>query len=296
MVLRLGLVGYGRWGRKIEQTLLSFPNLSVTVIARGEKPVIGLDGVLIATQSANHADAALPYLEAGVATFIEKPMATTVSDAGRMRDAARRSGAPVFVGHVYLHHPAFMSALEFLPSLGAIRYVLCEGMNNQPRTDSSVLWDWLPHHLSMARSVFACDPGSVAAWSLSDGSTPLAAVAKFHYGNAPLVSMISWLSLVPRMQMTIVCDNGTLLFDDKAAGRQLTLYDRQGEASNPLYPEELPLTREMSAFLNLIRSGKADSRQIEAGFANVCAIAAVQESIGLGGRALDILTLEPVDS
>ena len=155
MALRLGLVGRGRWGRNIERTLLTFPDVSVAVIAKGENPRTGLDGVLIATQSAVHAEIALPYIEAGIATFIEKPMTTAPADAERIRNAAERSGAIVFVGHILLYHPAFLAALDLLPSLGTVRYLLCEGMNGNPRTDSSVLWDWLPHDLSIARAIFA---------------------------------------------------------------------------------------------------------------------------------------------
>src|SRR4029079_18976719 len=124
MALRLGLVGRGRWGQNIERTLLSLPDVSVLHIARGQSPPAGLDGVLIATQSATHAAVALPYIKAGIATFIEKPMATSVSDAEQIRDAAGLSGAPVFVGHIFLFHAAFLAALELLPTLGTVRYLL----------------------------------------------------------------------------------------------------------------------------------------------------------------------------
>jgi len=288
MVMRLGLVGCGRWGRNIEQTLLSFPDVSVTAIAKGESPPAGLDGVLIATQSATHAQTALPYIEAGVATFIEKPMTTAVSDAERICDAAKRSGALVFVGHIFLYHPAFLAALELLPKLGAIRYLLCEGMNDNPRTDSSVLWDWLPHDLSMARAIFGRDPDSVATWSLSGGSMSEAALSKFQYGNTPVVSTTSWLSPVRRKRTIIECEKATLIFDDNAE-RRLTLYGKQGgELSYPAYRDELPLTREMGAFLQAVRSGRADASHLEMGAGIVRAIAAAEESLGLGGQLVTI--------
>jgi predicted dehydrogenase len=287
MTLRLGLVGRGRWGQKIERTVLSFPDVSVRIIGKEEAPPEGLDGVLIANQSAAHAQAALPYIEAGVPTFIEKPITTTVVDAERIRDAAKRSGAVVFVGHIFLYHPAFIAALQLLPSLGAIRYLLCEGTNDVPRTDSSVLWDCVPHDLSMAHAIFGHNPDRVAAWSLSGGVKSQAAVSIFQYGNTPLVSTVSWLSPVRRRQTTIVCENATLVFDDKAA-RQLALYGKNGEVSHPVYSNELPLTLEMHAFLQAIRSGNADASHVEMGVAIVRAIAAAEESIGLGGRAVAI--------
>jgi predicted dehydrogenase len=287
MALRLGLVGRGRWGRNIERTLLSFPDISVTTIAKGESPPAGLDGVLIATQSATHAQAALPYIEAGVATFIEKPMTTTVSDAERIRDAVKRSGTVVFVGHIFLYHPVFLAALKLLPALGAIRYLLCEGLNDSPRTDSSVLWDCLPHDLSMALAIFGRDPDSVATWSLSGGSKPEAALSRFQFGNTPVISTISWLSHVRRKQMTVVCEKGTLVFDDKAE-RRLALYGKQGELSHPAYSDDLPLTREMGAFLQAVRSGRTDTSHIEMGVGIVRAIAAAEKSMGLGGQSVII--------
>ena len=287
MTLRLGLVGRGRWGRNIERTLLSFPDVSVTSIAKGEKPSAELDGVLIATQGATHAETALPYIKAGIATFIEKPMATSVSDAERIQDAAKRSGALVFVGHIYLYHPAFLAALELLPSLGVIRYLLSEGMNDNPRADSSVLWDWLPHDLSMARAIFGREPDSVTAWSLAGGTKPEAALSKFQFGGTPLVSTISWLSPVRRKRLTIVCEKTTLIFDDKAEQR-LVLYGRLGELTYPTYSDELPLTRELEAFLRAVRLGRAEASQIEIGAGIVRAIVATEESINLGGQLVRI--------
>lgn len=287
MALRLGLVGHGRWGRNIERTLLTFPDVSVVVIAKGEKPPVRLDGVLIATQSATHADTALPYIEAGIATFIEKPMATTLADAERIRDAAGRSGAIVFVGHIFLFHPAFLAALELLPPLGAVRSLLCEGMNNSSRTDSSVLWDWLPHDLSIARAIFRRDPDSVTAWNLSGGARPEAAMAKFQFGSTPVVSTISWLSPMRRRLVAIACDNATLMFDDIAA-RRLALHGKQGELTYPAYSNELPLTREMAAFLQAVRSGRADAGHIHTGLSIVRAIAAAEKSIALRGQFVTI--------
>ena len=287
MTLRLELVGHGRWGQNIERTLLSFPHVSVTNIAKGERPPAELNGVLIATQSATHAANALPYIEAGIATFIEKPMATSVSDAERIRDASKRSGAIVFVGHIFLYHPAFLAALELLPSLGGIHYLLCEAMNNSPRTDSSVLWDWLPHDLSMARAIFGRDPESVNAWSLSGGTKPQAVLSKFQFGDTPVISMISWLSQVRRKRTTVVCEKATLVFDDKA-DRRLVLYNKQDKLTYPAYSDEPPLTRELSAFLQAVQSGTADAPHIEIGFGIVRSIVAANESLDFGGRSIII--------
>jgi predicted dehydrogenase len=288
MDLRLGLVGYGRWGRNIERTLLSFPNVSLTILARNDKPALGLDGVLIATPSATHAEIALPYIEAGVAVFIEKPMCTSVADAQRIVDTATRCGGLVFVGHLYLHHPGFLAALDQLPKLGAIRYVLGTGMNENPRPHGSVLWDWLPHDLSMASALFGHDPSDATSWSLEGGAKPRAAICKFTFGAASVVASSSWLSPIPRRATTIFGDNGTLIFDNTAE-RKLSFFQRSGhEPVYPSYSDELPLTCELRAFLAAIRSGTADLSSAALGARIVSAIAAAEESIGLGGKPVKI--------
>jgi predicted dehydrogenase len=102
-----------------------------------------------------------------------------------------------------------------------------------------------------------------------------------------MVATVSWLSPVPRMQMTIACEEGTVVFDDKAR-RQLVLHGRGGEVSHPAYSDELPLTRELGAFLRAVGSGGVDPLQIEMGFSVVRAIAAAHESMALEGHALNI--------
>jgi predicted dehydrogenase len=287
MATRLGLIGRGNWGRNIEQTLLSLGEVSVIAIARDEPIRRDLDGVLIASPSVTHAELALPYIQAGIATFIEKPMATSVADAQRIREAAGCSNAAVFVGHLHLYNPAFLALLKLLPALGTIRYVLCDSANGNPRMDSSVLWDWLPHDLSMARAILREDPGCVQAWSLTDAQKVEAAVSRYQYGAASLVSVMSWLSPIRRQQMTISAERGVLIFDDRSA-QKLSLHEKDGCTSHPGYDNELPLTSELRAFLDVVRSHSTDASQIALGVAIAEAIEGAQESISNGGTVVEI--------
>jgi predicted dehydrogenase len=287
MATRLGLIGRGKWGRKIERTLLSLPDVSVGIIRKEEPLRSDIDGILIASPSASHADLALPYISAGIATFIEKPMATSVRDAQRIQDAVTQSRTPVFVGHIHLYNPVYLALLKVLPGLGAIRYALCENANGNPRTDSSVLWDWLPHDLSRARAIFGDDPVDVQAWNLTDSQISQAAVSRYRYGTASLVSTMSWLSPIRRQRMTIAGERGLLIFDEMSE-RKLILHDKQGILSYPPYDGDLPLTRELRAFLNVVRSGTVDRSHVTLGVFIAEAIAAAEYSIAKGGAAVEI--------
>ena len=285
-MLRLGLVGHGRWGSNIERTLKAFDDVALVHVSRAEPPILDLDGVLIATLSTTHAEVALPYIEAGIATFIEKPMTTSVADAQRLVAAANRSGAPVSVGHIFLHHPAFAALLRHLPRVGRIRHVEAQGMNDRPRNDASALWDWLPHHLSMGHAIFGRGPRAVAAWDLSDGAACAARVA-FDFDGTAMTCDVSWLSPVARSRLRVTGDAGWLEFDDKAADK-LMFCDRDGATQRLAHAADLPLTCELAAFLQVVRTRSQDRTELELGLAIVRAIAAAEKSASAAGQSMDI--------
>jgi hypothetical protein len=69
----------------------------------GELLAQGLDGVLVLTPDDLHAEHAVRTLEAGVATFLEKPLAITIEDCDRILETAHRTGTRLYVGHNMRH-------------------------------------------------------------------------------------------------------------------------------------------------------------------------------------------------
>lgn len=272
--MQIGLIGHGRWGTNIEKTLRSFDDVELLVIEKGAA-VPGLDGVCVATPSATHAEIALPYIEKGIATFIEKPMTTSLTDAERVRAAAQKSGALVHVGHIHLYNPAFLKLIEILPQIGRVESILSEGMNDKPRTDSSVLWDWLPHDLSMALLIFGTEPESVEACALG-GALATSAIAKYQFGSATLLSLMSWQSPVKRTLMTIGGEKGSIIFDDTVAKKLILKIGE--EISYPDYGNDMPLTLELRAFVDAIAQKSHDMRSLETGVTIVKLIAAAEEA------------------
>ena len=88
------------------------------------------DLVCIATYSDSHADYAVAAMEAGADVFVEKPLATTVSDARRVVDAAQQLGRKVVVGYILRHHPSWMRLIEEARALGG-PYVFRLNLNQQ---------------------------------------------------------------------------------------------------------------------------------------------------------------------
>ena len=60
-----------------------------------------VDAVSIVVPTSLHFDVAQPFLEAGIATLLEKPIAATVDEARRLVDIAAQNDAPFLIGHFF---------------------------------------------------------------------------------------------------------------------------------------------------------------------------------------------------
>jgi predicted dehydrogenase len=68
-----------------------------------------VDAVSIATPTETHAEIACAFLEKGIHTLVEKPIAVTLEEADRMIGAARSSGATLMVGQLERYNPAMVA-------------------------------------------------------------------------------------------------------------------------------------------------------------------------------------------
>jgi predicted dehydrogenase len=78
------------------------------------------DAVVIATPDLEHAAAAIAFAEAGYHILLEKPMAPTEEDCGRIVAAAERAGVVFAVGHVLRYTPYTKALREALTAIGEI--------------------------------------------------------------------------------------------------------------------------------------------------------------------------------
>jgi myo-inositol 2-dehydrogenase/D-chiro-inositol 1-dehydrogenase len=120
--MRVGLIGYGAWGRHHARALLAAPSARLAaIVARGDAsaaqaaadhpgvPVLrdaaallrdaAIEAVVVAVPNAQHAAVALAALAAGKHVLLEKPMALTLADCDALISAAHRSGRVLTIGH-----------------------------------------------------------------------------------------------------------------------------------------------------------------------------------------------------
>ncbi|MCZ6856314.1 MAG: Gfo/Idh/MocA family oxidoreductase, partial [Gammaproteobacteria bacterium] len=85
-----------------------------------------LDAVFVATPAHLNGQAALPCLERGVNTLLEKPPGMSVSETVGLRDAAARTGAKGMVGWNRRFHPIIVKAREMVEARGPVTQLVGE--------------------------------------------------------------------------------------------------------------------------------------------------------------------------
>jgi predicted dehydrogenase len=87
-----------------------------------------IDVISIAAPNQFHCEMAVAALEAGKHVWCEKPMATSLEDATRMRDAARRSGRTAILGYNYIQNPMIRHARKLIVEgrIGTVNHIRLE--------------------------------------------------------------------------------------------------------------------------------------------------------------------------
>ena len=126
-----------------------------------------LDGIIVATEVANHAGVVVPVLEAGYPCFSEKPIDATVENVDRIVTAARKAKGLYQVGFQRRYNPDFIAAMERLHSGALGKILFLQGHWHFPRGFGG----WVPNvEISGCRLVEqACHHMDVMSWAMKNG-------------------------------------------------------------------------------------------------------------------------------
>ena len=230
-----------------------------------------VDAVDLCTPSYLHADQAVTALEAGNHVLVEKPMATSAEDCGRMLAAAEANGKVLMVGHVLRFWPDYVAALNLVQSgqLGMLRSAFlrrkCAApawspwLRDRAKSGGAVL-DLLIHDFDYCLQL-AGEPSYVAATGVEDAANGIDLIeARLEYGGGAPQVVVSggWhhpAAYPFSMEFTLVCDEGTL--DFRSGDRPLTLYRADGSEDRVATAEQDAFHAELTAFAEACETGEA---------------------------------------
>lgn len=180
--MKAAVIGVGHLGKHHARILASLPGVSlagVVDVNRDRAAQIAgqygtqafasvaemphtLDLAVIAVPTEHHAAIALPLIESGVHTLIEKPVAQTVQEADALIAAAARAGVVLAVGHSERFNPAVTAAR---PHIKDPRFIEVHRLGTTPERslDIDVVLDLMIHDLDLILSVVPSEIESVEA-------------------------------------------------------------------------------------------------------------------------------------
>ena len=296
--LKACVVGVGHLGRHHARILADLDGVELLAIVDSDvkrgKEIAGLydcdhyskienlpeevDFAVIAVPTVLHRDCAAPFLHAGKACLIEKPMAPDVETCEAILADAEAGGAMVGVGHVERFNPAVRRAQEL-----GIQPRFIEAHRLAPYSfrsvDVGVVLDLMIHDIDLCLAWVGCPVSSVDAVGGSTLSPSEDIVsARLHFENGVVANLTaSRLSLKPMRRFRFFGPDSYVSIDSqdrysllvkKSKGFGPEKIEAAAKSGNPmegfqslLEIEELqleesePLRAELEAFVDAVRSG-----------------------------------------
>jgi predicted dehydrogenase len=255
---RVAVVGCGYWGSKHVRVLHSTADVAEVALVDGRQDRLEnvarsykmapryadlrsalphVDAVVVATPPSTHVGIALEAIEAGKHVLIEKPLATTSSDARRLVGAAADAGVTLMVGHTFEYNPAVRKLRELVSNqeLGELYYLDSARLNlGLYQSDVNVIFDLAPHDISIINNVLGRKPVAVQAWAGRHAHHRFEDVAYLRlfyddfFDDRGLSANIhvSWLDPCKVRRVTAVGSKKMAVYDDLAAEERIRIFDK----------------------------------------------------------------------
>ncbi|MCW4457260.1 Gfo/Idh/MocA family protein [Microbacterium sp. MPKO10] len=150
MDLRIGIIGFGMRGTELTReahrpgsgshvaavcevsergraaAASAYPDALITADL-DELLAHDLDAAMVFTPDDMHARTVIPALDAGLAVFSEKPLATSIADCDAILEAAHRNKSRLYVGHNMRHMPVVTLMRDIIArgTIGEVKAVWC---------------------------------------------------------------------------------------------------------------------------------------------------------------------------
>ena len=295
--VRLGLIGAGRWGRNYIKTLDGLPGVVLARLASSNPESASLvdddcvvskdwravaiaddiDGVIIATPPHLHAEMMTTAVAANKAVLVEKPLTQDLSEAEKLLEIARAEQAIVHVDHIHLYNPAYRELKRLAAGMGPIRTIHgSAGAWGPFRPETSVLWDWGAHDVSMVLDLLGTMPETIQAESKEARQTPegfgeaLDLKLTFPEGIVATIG-ISNLREEKARHLTVDFDREALIYDD-VGDKALIRKIKSGTDENSSKTDQVvktsdrsPLEQAVMDFVAAIENKQPDLAGLELG-------------------------------
>jgi predicted dehydrogenase len=333
------VVGYGYWGPNLARNVAECPGLVLRALCDPDPARLALfaqrhpearafaefdevlgdrevEAIVLATPPQTHAPLARRALEAGRHVLVEKPLATSLSDAHELAEVAHAAQRLLMPGHTFVYSPAVNAVRELIQGgvVGDVHFITSARMNLGKYHSGGVLCDLAPHDLSILLYWLSQSVVEVAASgsSVLVVGVPETAFLTLTFAAGPTANVqISWLAPRKVRQMIVVGSQRMVVYDDTASDEPVRIYDRgmdvlppepanfgehqliyrTGDVIIPRIEPQEPLRLELEDFAHAIGTGEEPRSNLALGLEIVAVVEVAEASLREGGTPLALAPL-----
>ncbi len=291
--IRFGVIGAGKIGTFHTRTLAKMKGVTLVGVCdpdqmRAQKlawehnctpythpeELIGqVDAVIIAAPTPLHHKLGMLFLEHGIHTLVEKPIAVTMEEARDLIQSAKKHNLILQVGHVERFNPAVVEARNYIKNPRFIT-INRQGPYDGRMSHISVVLDLMIHDLDLIYTLVPSEVCHVEAVGLSVFS-PHEDIAnvRLHFENGAVADITASRASFERARyMHVFQPDGYVSVDFMNA--RVKTYRKEKPVLNSMndvtvsYPKvekQLPITSEILHFMECIRTAKTPAPSGEKG-------------------------------
>ncbi|MDG6914200.1 MAG: Gfo/Idh/MocA family oxidoreductase [Nitrososphaerota archaeon] len=274
---RIAVVGTGGWGKNHVRVLNELQCLAAVCDTNQERaeafskkyhvPAYAslqlmldkekLDGVTICTPATTHFQIASQALAAGLNTFVEKPLSTTVKDGEGLIDAARKADRALTVGFIERFNPPITALKRMISEKELGDPILLEFHRENRRgagiSDVGIVHDASVHDIDTACWLFGEVPkvvySRVGSMRVPPEHEDFATILMGFSGQRTAFLVTNWITPNRVRTLSAVFSGGVVDVDFVTQETRI----HEGEVTTvPTRPVQEPLTLELKEFISAI--------------------------------------------
>lgn len=334
-MLNIGVIGYGYWGPNLVRNFAEASGAQVTMVADSNPKRLDLvkkrypavetvqlshdlinsptvDAVVIATPVITHFELALKALQASKHVLVEKPMASSATQAQQLIDEAAKRNLILMVDHTFVYTGAVRKIADLVKNgeIGDVFYYDSTRVNlGLFQHDVNVIWDLAVHDLSIIEFVLNKEPRAVSATGISHvkGQPENIAYLTIYYDDNVIAHVnVNWLAPVKIRRTLIGGSKKMIVYDALEPIETIKIYDkgidltntediyrtmisyRTGDMYSPKIEATEALLREAEHFIDCINNGKTPETDGASGLRVVKILEAATQSIKQRGGVVEL--------
>jgi predicted dehydrogenase len=304
---RVAVVGVGHLGQHHARLLAGMPDVALVGVVDtepGRAAEVGarygaapfthasqvldmVDAVSVAVPTVSHVEVASSFIERGIPTLVEKPLAASLQEADRLIDQANRRGVMLATGHTERFNPAVAAAL---PLVASPRFIEIHRLGTFPERslDIDVIFDLMIHDLDLLLACVGSEVESIEAVGVNV-LTPRTDIAnaRIRFASGCIANVTASRISRDRVRKARFFQRDSYVSIDYAA-QEVEVYRLVGGNGRPVIeggrleiPREEPLQRELADFIRAVRGEGRPTVTGRAGRDALALATRVAEQMGL---------------